>query len=64
VLTHDASLEYNDGYPATCVLTSAAVREILERLGYPARMIRIEASVHYDAHWNEAVLRVRLGRHT
>jgi hypothetical protein len=56
VLTHDVSLEYNDGYPATCVLTSAALWEILERLGYPARMMRIQASIHHDAHWNDGVI--------
>src|SRR5262245_39128320 len=47
-LTNAISLEENDGVRDTCVLTSYALKDVLRRLGYNSRLIRVEAAVFPD----------------
>jgi hypothetical protein len=44
-LTNAVSLEFNDGYRGTCVLTSYALNDVLQRLGYSSYPLRVQASV-------------------
>jgi hypothetical protein len=47
--TNEISAVFNNGDRDTCVLTSAALRDVLRHFGYPAEMMRIEAAVSNDA---------------
>jgi hypothetical protein len=46
---NEISAVFNNGYRDTCILTSAALRDVLRRLGYTAKMMRIEAAVSNHA---------------
>jgi hypothetical protein len=47
-LTNAVSLKFNDGDRATCVLTSYALNEVLQHLGYSSYPLRVEAKVFPD----------------
>jgi len=45
-LTNEISLEENNGGRNSCIMTSYALNNVLCRLGYDARPVRVEAAVH------------------
>jgi hypothetical protein len=47
-LTNAMSLGFNDGDPATCIFTSYALHNVLQRLGYNSSPLRVEAKVRPD----------------
>jgi hypothetical protein len=47
-LTNAVSLGFNDGDPATCIFTSYALNDVLQRLGYSSYPLRVEAKVRPD----------------
>jgi hypothetical protein len=44
-VTHDVSLRYNEGVRNTCILTSYALADVLQRLGADAYPLRVVAGV-------------------
>ena len=44
-LTNAVSLGFNDGDPSTCIFTSYALNDVLQRLGYSSYPLRVEAKV-------------------
>jgi hypothetical protein len=44
-VTHDVSLQYNEGVRNTCIFTSYALADVLQRLGTNAYPLRVEARV-------------------
>jgi hypothetical protein len=47
-IANRVAVEFNDGSRDTCVLTSFALHNVLQRLGYNSRPLRIEAAVFPD----------------
>jgi hypothetical protein len=47
--TNAVSVAFNNGHRDTCILTSAALRDVLRHFGYSAEMMRIEAAAANDA---------------
>src|SRR6266480_4619758 len=47
-VANQVAIKFNDGSRSTCMLTSFALHEVLQRLGYNSRPLRIEAAVFPD----------------